>query len=189
MEKNKINKKLLVIIIGIIIILIGFVFVISFFGSKEVGEKVPEKVDNNASYPQDYTLKDEEIPETFELENLDQAEMSRIGLKSNPGFIYNVEYFSYLYSGVNPSKVGKLYTSTYKNKNTDNELGVMAIKYKTSEDLSGEREKITKDKNNRKIYLRRGAVLIIIWCDNKDDIQYINNISGKIKERLSLSDL
>jgi len=190
MEKNKINKKLLIIIIAIIIIFTGFVFIISFLGPKEVGEKtLQEEVRNNASYPQDYTLKEGEVPEIFELENLDKAEMSRIGLKTNPGFIYNVEYFSYLYSGVNPGKVEKLYTSIYKNKNNDNELGIMAVKYKTLEDLDSEIEKIAKDKNNRKVHLRGGDVLVIIWCDNKDDIVNIVNISQKIKERLGLSEL
>ncbi|MCD4694434.1 hypothetical protein K8R62_03705, partial [bacterium] len=148
MEKNKINKKLLAIIIAIIIILASLVFIISSFSLMKVNEENLEKVENNTSYPQDYSLKEDEIPTNFELENLDKAKMSRIGLKSNPGFIYNVEYLSYLYSGVNPGKIDKLYTSTYKDKNSDNEIGVMAIKYKTSKDLDGEREKIVKDSNN-----------------------------------------
>lgn len=87
MEKNKINKKLLAIIIAIIIILASLVFIISSFSLMKVNEENLEKVENNTSYPQDYSLKEDEIPTNFELENLDKAKMSRIGLKSNPGFI------------------------------------------------------------------------------------------------------
>jgi hypothetical protein len=120
---------------------------------------------------------------------MDKSKMNRMGLKENPGFIYNSEYLNYLYSGVNPSKIDKLYTSSYENTSTDNNLGLMAVKYNSIEDLEGEKEKIKKDTNNRKIYLRKGEVLVIIWCDDKNDVQKMSNVSQNIKERLGLSEL
>jgi len=123
------------------------------------------------------------------MEKLGKSKMNRLGLKSNPGTIYNTDYYRYLYSGVKPKKVDQVYTSILKHNSRDDELGVLAIEYKSAEDLTGEEGTIKKDEMTRKIYLRSDQVLVIIWCDDKKDISSIQDVASKFKERLKLQEL
>lgn len=188
-ENKKTSKKLLIIVIVLVLLLAGFFAIIWSLNLQKI-EKQPDKKEVvQTNYPSDFKLKEGEIPEEFKIEKLDKSKMNRLGLKSNPGTIYSTDYYRYLYSGVKPKKVDQVYTSILKHSSRDDELGVLAIKYKTPEDLDGEEGTIKKDEMTRKVYLRSDQVLVIIWCDDQKDIASINKIADKFKQRLKLQEL
>lgn len=189
-EKGKINRSLVIIVLALILF-----FSLLFFAmwALDLEETSNERGDNQgeivSNYPDAFNLKNNEVPEGFKLEKLSKSKMNRIGLKTNPGFIYSSEYVRYIYSGINPKSVDKVYTQRYQKGDSDDNLGIIAIKYNTVDDLKKEEKKIEEEGTGRKTYLKKGNVMVIVWCDKYEDTGSINNISTSLRDRLGLTRL
>ncbi|MCD4693983.1 hypothetical protein K8R62_01355 [bacterium] len=139
-------------------------------------------------YPDDFTLKIDEIPVGFQLREIDDYAIE-IGLETNPGIISNKETFLELYDGVDVSVIEEWYLSDYIEKNISQtkELGIHSIKYKTIEDLNREVKKINKTIG---ILLVKNNILVIVWSDDAYEYsEEVNQIATILKERLELEEI
>lgn len=136
-----------------------------------------------AQYPEDYMLKNDEVPDGFQLlEFSDELEESGF---FNPGYWDNETWYSMLYDDVNTSTIEHLYKAVYiKPPENFTELGVDAIKYMSEDSLNSELSKI--DSGGGKIYLKANDVLICVWYDG-GYTEEIEEIASKLESRLSLN--
>jgi hypothetical protein len=143
-------------------------------------------------YPDDYILKNDEIPLGFQLEALSKESMELVLLTGNPGFFDTREY-KILFAGADPSKIEKFHASFYvkpENHTTD-ELGVFVIKFKSEENLNIDLEKIKNDHKEEQdtIFLKNKEILIMVWSDSNSYREEVRQIVDKLKVRLNLQEI
>jgi len=143
-------------------------------------------VDKKLIYPDDFILKNDEIPSDFQLKVISKESMELISLTRNPGFFDN-ERYSGLFVGADPSKIEKFHASFYiKPESPLTELGIFVIEYKSKEDCDFELTKLKVEPREDSSYLRNEDILVMIWSDGGAYQKEIREISNKLKVRLNL---
>lgn len=137
----------------------------------------------NIVFPDQYLLRENEIPATFTLKSITAQQSKLYGATGNPGY-YGLEQetsknltFGYLYA---------------KPATLDVELGVFVIKYYFDHEISDAQleEQWRKIYNTTpRILLRKGNTLIYIWSDTNDYLNDMRFIRDKLKQRLDLKEI
>ena len=151
------------------------------FGSAAVGKAFV--------YPDDYKLKDSEIPVGFYYRPIDDEARS-IGLTANPGFL-SKETVGQLIPIISPdidlAKVEAVYMASLTKTGKDSEIGYIAIKfnYSSSDDFNRIIGKIAPKEGF--IYLKDDKnILLMLGNSNANYSAEISGIADKLQSRLEL---
>ncbi len=140
-------------------------------------------------FPEDYTLKPDEVPKGFQLAIVDESARSVAGITSNPGYITNQDLYKGSYVGIDLAKIKSVYGSVYvKPEAPQTELLIIVLQYISEKDFDEELQKLTPSQEGI-IYLIGKDVLVIIGSDTQEYAIQVQEISDKLKKRLDLKDI
>ena len=140
-------------------------------------------------FPDDYTLKQNEVPSGFQLAKVDESAKRAAGVTSNPGFITNQDFYKGLYGGADPTKIKSVYGSVYvKPEAPQTELLIFAVQYSSEEDFKKELQELVPSQESA-VYIKGKDVLMLIGSDTENYTPQVLEISDKLKKRLDLTEI
>lgn len=140
-------------------------------------------------FPDDYTLKPDEVPKGFQLAIVDESARRVAGITSNPGYITNQDLYKGLYGGIDLTKIKSVYGSVYvKPEAPQIELLIIILQYTSEEDFDKELQKLVSFQEGL-IYLKGKDILVVIGSDTAEYSSQVREISDTLKKRLDLKDL
>lgn len=147
-------------------------------------------------FPDDYTLKPNEVPSGFQLRKLDEKAIQEVGVTSNPGYITNKEFYRGLYEGVDVSKIKSVYGSVYvKPEAPLTELFIITVQYTSGEEFKNELQRVGRIVPPPNIsqdtitYLKGKDTLVLVGRDSDEYKPQAQELVDKLKKRLNLSEI